>query len=136
MEGSVPVVSDQGSEPFCSSHATAKGIVEILDKLGFDSDQEAIITTLTGKVESPAHTDNFNGVKIELEVTKKIDQEPYTLAVEINVEKVLGQLPINKEYTEFKAMVILWIYYEMREGKYTPHAIYAKDFDEATEKYT
>ena len=53
IEGSVPVVSQQGSEPCCSSHATAKGIVEILDKLGYDSDQEAIIK---GKFESPANT--------------------------------------------------------------------------------
>ena len=66
----MPVVSQQGSEPCCSSHATAKGIVEILDKLGYDSDQEAIITTLKGKVESPANTDNFNGIKIEIEVNR------------------------------------------------------------------
>ena len=133
MEGSVPVVSEQGSEPCCSSHALAKATVEILDKLGYDSNQEAIITTLTNQVESPANTDTFNGVKIELEVTKKIDQEDCTLAVEIMVEKDVGQLPINKEDTE--AMVIRWMYYEMREGKYTPHDIYAKEYDEATEKY-
>ena len=93
-----------------------------------------VLSILSFKVESPANTDNFNGIKIEIEVTKKIDQEDTTLAVEINVEKVVGH-KIAKEDMEFTAMVIRWMYYEMRNGKYTPHAIFAKEFDEATEKF-
>ena len=54
-----------------------------------------------------------------------------------NVDKVVGEkisedsyntVPIAKEDMEFLAIVIRWMYFEMRKGTYTPHAIFAKEY--------
>ena len=47
-----------------------------------DADQEAIIKSLKAKVKSPANTDEFNGIQIEIEVN---GNEDTTILVEIVV---------------------------------------------------
>ena len=46
LTGQSSVVSDQGTEPTCSSHAVGKAIVEIIDGFTMDCDQDKIIEDL------------------------------------------------------------------------------------------
>ena len=65
------VVSDQGNNMTCASHAVGKGVVEIIDGLGMDCDQDKIIQDLITTVQpqkQPRHIDDFSNKSIDIEV--------------------------------------------------------------------
>merc|ERR1712227_1138391 len=69
--GASAAVSDQGSVPFCASHAVGKCVVDIIDGFGLDCDQDKVIQTLAEAVQSDGeahHIQEFNDELIDVEV--------------------------------------------------------------------
>ena len=75
LTGQTSVVSDQGTEPTCASHAIGKAIVEIIDGFNMDCDQKNIIQELIKTVQpsrQPSYISEFCNKSIEVEIWVKI----------------------------------------------------------------
>ena len=68
LVGQPAVVSDQGREGTCASHAVGKAVVDILDSMDDDCDQDKIIENLVEKVQP-----NRDGARITDYMDKQID---------------------------------------------------------------
>ena len=76
--GQPAVVSNQGNNLTCASHAVGKGVVEIINGLGMDCDQDKIIQDLITTVQpqkQPCHIDDFSNQPIDI-VAKNHDHGP------------------------------------------------------------
>ena len=72
--GQPAVVSNQGQDPTCSSHAVGKAVVELLDGFNLDCKQEKIIDHLVNVVQpdkTPVPITAFNDKQIDLEFWDK-----------------------------------------------------------------
>ena len=71
LTGQSSVVSDQGTELTCSSHAVGKAIVEIIDGFTMDCDQDKIIEDLIKTVQpgrQATYIQEFANNSIEVEI--------------------------------------------------------------------
>ena len=69
--GQPAVVSNQGNNLTCASHAMGKGVVEIINGHGMDCDQDKIIQDLITTVQpqkQPRHIDDFSNQSIDIDV--------------------------------------------------------------------
>ena len=103
--GQPAVVSDQGNDPTCSSHAVGKVIVEILDSFNLDCDQEKIIDHLVNIVQpdkEPVPIYEFNNQQIDLEFWEKgADPRGFT---EARITLMVQHQPVNNTTWKEPAM--------------------------------
>ena len=81
LTGQTSVVSDQGTELTCVSHAIGKAIVEIIDGFNMDCDQKNIIQELIKTVQpgcQPSYISEFSNESIEVKpVNSKLRSPPW-----------------------------------------------------------
>ena len=134
----------------CASHATGKAILEILDSVGWDAEQQEIIDALIEKVQpsgQPENPDRFHNEVIKVKVTnKEVPGKTGEVDVQVIVQTRWGEMkkahafntiPVNVDLHPRKIrMVLRWDMWDNSKNQYAPHAIYAKEYDTTTEKYS
>jgi len=148
--GAMAYPSNQGQTLTCASHAVGKAILEILDSVGWDADQQTIIDALVEKFQrngQPENPDIFNNEIVKVKVTnKEVLERSGVIDLEIKIQTHFGKvldshafktIPINVDLKKHHIrMVLRWDMYDTNQKKYTPHAIYAKEYRFDTEKYS
>ena len=149
--GSLPYPSNQSGQT-CASHAIGKVILEILDSIGWDADQQTVIEAIIAKLQPGGQAENpdsFNNVAIKVGVTNKEDKgKNGDVAIEVGVHNRWGDqlgphafrtIPVllTGDLKKHKiGMVLRWDMWNSSKNKHEPHAIYAKEYDPATEMYS
>jgi len=139
--GSLPYPSNQGQTYTCSSHAVGKAVLDILDSAGWDAEQEQIIQAVKAKLQpggSRENPDQCDGVKIKVNVKNKEDPRKCgDINLEVGVQGFLSNVPVADDLVANRVrMVIRWKMWNCNLNNYDPHAIYAKEFNKATETFS
>merc|ERR1719320_649275 len=149
--GALASPSNQGQTLTCASHAVGKAVLEILDSVGWDADQNIIIDTLIKKFQpdhEPENPDVFNEGTVKVHITNKEDKsKAMDIEVEIGIQRQTARKVEPHAYTntsptvtnleENRLRIVLdWDWFDYSDGKYKPHAVYAKKYSTVTEKYS
>jgi len=148
--GSLPYPSDQGQSLTCSSHAIGKAMLDILDKFGWNADQEEIIRALIAEVQpnmpgqdpnkQRRNPDKFKNVTIKINVCNKgNNHQNGDIYAEVGVQAFKHNIPVNIDLVANNVrMVLRWNMWNINLNDYDAHAIYAdgNGYDTATERFS
>jgi len=131
--GTVPVASDQGNDPVCTSHAVGKGVVGILDNCGFDvvGGQDNVINDLIKQVQPKLQRENpdrFNGEILNLSIKQKQDRNTVDVAVKINIQTDEASSPEPRINATVRKEKKIHMIVRARYPHGDNHALYAEDY--------
>ena len=147
LTGQSSVVSDQGTELTCASHAVGKAIVEIIDGFRFDSDQEKIIEDLIKTVQpslQPTFILEFANKSIEIEIWNpgyRSRSRIVTISIfvqsQTNVDQHnwIGPKMTSQELKDKNTRVVaVWKRKNTTQSVHSYHAVYVKNITKSPGK--